>query len=78
MPIRDINEGGQKNGYVEDQEILEREFGEKQESPMKNLNHYKVWSVRSGDWYNSERRMIFATRSRKERNRWLKHFKAET
>jgi hypothetical protein len=38
---------------------------------------YKIWSIRSGDWYNSERRIIFAARTKKERSKWLKFFKGE-
>ncbi|MFS8160378.1 MAG: hypothetical protein ACMG6E_09275, partial [Candidatus Roizmanbacteria bacterium] len=38
---------------------------------------YKIWSIRSGDWYNSERRIIFAARTKKERSKWIKFFKGE-
>lgn len=44
----------------------------------KNLNGYKQWTVRAGDWYNSERRIIFATRTKKEKQKWLQYFKKET
>ena len=39
--------------------------------------HYKIWSIRNGDWYNSERRIIFAARTKKERKQWLKYFEKE-
>lgn len=29
MPIRDLDEGNMRNGYLEDQDIIEREFGQK-------------------------------------------------
>lgn len=74
MSVRDLNEGNQKFSHVEDQQIIEREFGQKKESVNKNLQSYKIWSVRSNDWYNSERRIIFATRTKKERGKWLKFF----
>jgi hypothetical protein len=44
----------------------------------KNLNSYKIWSIRSGDWYNSERRVIFATKTKKERTKWIKYFRGES
>ena len=32
-----------------------------------------TWKNREKDWYNAERRFIFATKTRKERDVWLKH-----
>ncbi len=58
-------------------DILDREFGEKDASPIKKQMSYKIWSIRSNDWYNSERRIIFAARTKKERSKWLKFFNKE-
>ena len=57
---------------------MEREFGVKIDKANKNLNGYKVLSVRSGDWYNSERRIIFATRTKREKLKWMRYFNKET
>ena len=41
-----------------------REFGEKRVDIKTNaLNSARAWSTRIQDWYNSERRVIFATTS---------------
>ena len=34
-----------------------------------------AWSTRVMDWYNSERRIIFACTSEKDRNRWVNYFR---
>ena len=33
-----------------------------------------TWSNRENEWYNSERRLIFACTSNFERERWIRHF----
>ena len=33
-----------------------------------------TWHNREKDWYNAERRFIFAADTAKSRSRWLKHF----
>lgn len=42
---------------------------------MNSINKVASWTTRACDWYNSERRIIFATKSEKERRKWIKYFR---
>jgi hypothetical protein len=54
---------------VEDQSIIKKKFGLKKKEGMKYIkNNASAWTNRAMDWYNSERRIIFATYSEIERN----------
>eukprot|EP00347_Sterkiella_histriomuscorum_P022149 403331507 len=79
MPVRDFNLGDQKQAYLEDQRILNKQFGEKQQgTDFKFIqNNVSAWSSRQQDWYNSERRIIFATTSEFDRQQWIKYFKGQ-
>ena len=47
MAVRDMNEGMQKMAYVEDQDIIRREFGEKlKEFKIKTVGSAISWSTR--------------------------------
>lgn len=64
MSVRDSNIGRQKHSYIEDQAIIKKRFGRKKRQGMKYItNHASGWTNRAMDWYNSERRIIFATNS---------------
>ena len=76
MAVRDNDEGAQKMSYLENQDILHREFGEKQKDITSNtIGKVSGWTTRTVDWYNSERRIIFATKSEQDRENWIKYFK---
>ena len=47
--------------------ITEKEFG-KQDNDGKEA---ATWANREKDWYNAERRFIFACNTRKERDKWI-------
>ena len=61
-----------KQAYLEDQTILNKEFGMAKD---KEVNRCSAWSTRVFDWYNSERRIIFACTSEKERSKWINYFR---
>jgi hypothetical protein len=55
---------------------LQRDFGEiRKELIVDTLKNVSTWTTRACDWYNSERRIIFATKSKKDRANWIKFFK---
>ena len=56
MAIRDFTKLNQTGQKVNNAEITNREFGES--APA-------MWSNREKDWYNAERRFIFATKTEK-------------
>lgn len=56
--IRDSNKGQTRTSYLEDQSITKKEFGHT--ASKQNKGNANSWSNRQIDWYNSERRMIFA------------------
>ena len=82
MPIRDLNQGLKKEHYLEDPDhLLRREFGEplpshshgstggRAQSKLyfhKSIQVY-TWKNRELEWYNAERRFIFACKSDDER-----------
>ena len=51
---------------------MTKEFGFCKDNKDKK---YAQWSTRVFDWYNSERRIIFACTSEKERMKWIKYFR---
>ena len=75
MPVRDANLGEQKQAYLEDQGIIEKDFGVKRDSLRFIKTNVSAWTSRSQDWYNSERRIIFATTSEAQRDQWIKFFR---
>lgn len=76
IAVRDTDVGMQKHAYLEDQSIINRNFGEKRpDMVMNSLNKVAAWTTRACDWYNSERRIIFACKSEKQRKKWIKYFK---
>lgn len=76
MPVRDMNLGEQKQVYLEDHGILEKKFGVKRKNNGQKFikNNVSAWTNRTYDWYNSERRIIFATTSEEQRDNWIKFF----
>lgn len=52
-----------------EQSAEQKEFGAKQSS---------TWKNREIDWYNAERRFIFATSSRAETLKWMKKINTDT
>ena len=68
MAIRDTNRGGKSKHHLENyKEITKKEFG-------KNDNNGKdaqTWANREKDWYNAERRFIFASDSKPISQRWM-------
>ena len=76
MTVRDTNLGTQKERYLEDQTIVNKEFGVKREENHKYImTNMGSWTNRTVDWYNSERRIIFATTSEAARDKWMRYFK---
>jgi hypothetical protein len=71
MPIRDLNKGGRKEHYLEDQEIVAKEFGEVMHTNYGQDKNTFTWSMRQNEWYNAERRFIFACKNDQERKKWM-------
>lgn len=71
MPIRDMDCGYEREHYLEDPEdVLDRDFG----VPQVNIHGDKqiyTWSNREREWYNAERRFIFACKSHEQRQLWI-------
>ena len=66
MAIRDDRRGKQKDHKLYDGKITHKEFGEDD-----NEGHDAAqWKNRAKDWYNAERRFIFATKGPKTLNKW--------
>ena len=64
MTVRDFNLGDQKKTYLEDSSILEKDFGDKKFNVnIDYITNASSWTNRTIDWYNSERRLVFATTS---------------
>ena len=51
---------------------MEKEFGEAQGRREKQTY---TWSNRQNEWYNAERRFIYACRNEPERRQWLKQIR---
>jgi hypothetical protein len=76
MAVRDIDEGNQKVSYLEDQALIQKDFGEKpRDMHINTVGNVSSWTTRAVDWYNSERRIIFAAKSEEERDNWIQYFK---
>ena len=62
MAVRDKKakdkDGGSK--FLADHKIAKKEFGKKMEGESLVNDNSTSWSNRQLDWYNSERRLIFA------------------
>ena len=69
MPIRDLNKGVTRAHYLEDQDIVSKEFGRSTLST--GVQQTFTWSNRQNEWYNSERRFIFACKNEQERKKWM-------
>ena len=68
MAVRDNRRGTFKEHKIFSQEITHKEFGADD-----NEGHdAMLWKNRERDWYNAERRFIFATKTLKKRNKWIK------
>jgi len=51
-------------------DITNKDFGEKKgEKDWKGKS--TTWQNREIDWYNAERRFIFATKNKKQRDKWI-------
>jgi hypothetical protein len=59
--VRDSNKIRQSGELLKDKNITAKEFGKKvNEKLLLTGDNASSWSNRSLDWYNSERRLIFA------------------
>ena len=58
MPIRD-KKRGKRVSFLKDRKILEKDFGENDNNGKDSMK----WSNRVKDWYNSERRFVFACKN---------------
>ena len=56
MAVRDKRKGAHKEHHVYDQSITAKEFGEQDNNGQDAI----MWKNRVKDWYNAERRFIFA------------------
>ncbi len=84
MPIRDLNKGIKKKSYLEDQRnfkylivtgIITKKFGRPATNFRTAETNKNTWTTRANDWYNGERRIIFATKTDAECQKWMKYFK---
>ena len=48
-------------------DILAKEFGQEDNNGQDSM----TWHNREKDWYNAERRFIFATKTTKRRDKWI-------
>ena len=63
-----------KDHYLEDQKIIEKEFG-KAEPAVNGVQCTYTWTNRQNEWYNAERRFIFSCKSEQERTKWMSAIK---
>ncbi|CDW87864.1 UNKNOWN [Stylonychia lemnae] len=78
MAIRDYNLGDQKKTYLEDFSMLEKNFGDRKRNiNIDFITNASSWTNRAIDWYNSERRLVFATTSEEQREAWMGYFKGK-
>eukprot|EP00350_Pseudokeronopsis_sp_OXSARD2_P006315 CAMPEP_0170550616 /NCGR_PEP_ID=MMETSP0211-20121228/8650_1 /TAXON_ID=311385 /ORGANISM="Pseudokeronopsis sp., Strain OXSARD2" /LENGTH=144 /DNA_ID=CAMNT_0010857253 /DNA_START=1471 /DNA_END=1902 /DNA_ORIENTATION=- len=70
MPVRDLNKGLPKSHYLEDQQIVQKEFGDGPRNAHGERQTF-TWSTRQNEWYNSERRFIFSCKNEQERKKWV-------
>ena len=70
MAIRDKNKGGKLRHKLEDKRITKKEFGADDNQGKES----QTWKNRETDWYNAERRFIFAADTKRKRNHWIEQF----
>ena len=68
MAIRDSNKGNAKTHKLYCDDITQKEFGKDDNQGRDSV----TWKNREKDWYNAERRFIFATQTKKDRKEWIK------
>lgn len=79
MAIRDLNIGTMKEHKLESHgkakvminsflDIVEKEFGKDDKQGVEA----QTWKNREKDWYNAERRFIFAAKDPQTRDKWIK------
>ena len=68
MAIRD-NTKGTKKSKLFNQAITAKEFGQFDNGGQDSM----TWANREKDWYNAERRFIFASHTKKDATKWMKH-----
>ena len=77
MSVRDNKSGTYKDHKLYSNDIIEKEFGADD-----NEGHdAALWKNREKDWYNAERRFIFATKNAVKRDKWIQNIlkqKAQT
>eukprot|EP00351_Strombidinopsis_sp_SopsisLIS2011_P001304 CAMPEP_0116884112 /NCGR_PEP_ID=MMETSP0463-20121206/16863_1 /TAXON_ID=181622 /ORGANISM="Strombidinopsis sp, Strain SopsisLIS2011" /LENGTH=84 /DNA_ID=CAMNT_0004540009 /DNA_START=226 /DNA_END=480 /DNA_ORIENTATION=- len=74
MPVRDLNKLRRKSrAALEDTTIISKEFGQGDGKGKKSI----TWGNREKDWYNAERRLIFATAKQLTANKWVKLINTE-
>ena len=56
---------------IKNTDITKKEFGQDD----KNGRESATWKNREKDWYNAERRFIFATNTKAERKEWIKNIR---
>lgn len=67
MAVRDERRGNFTMHKLFSEEIVSKEFGAND-----NEGHdAALWKNREKDWYNAERRFIFATKTVKRRDKWI-------
>ena len=64
MSIRDKRKGAILEHHVRDQNITTKEFGEEDNNGKDSV----MWKNREKDWYNAERRFVFAAIDSKKRD----------
>ena len=67
MVVRDDTKGQHKDHKLYNTKITDKEFG----ADDKDGREAVQWKNRVKDWYNAERRFIFATKTEEQRQRWL-------
>ena len=67
IAVRDDIAGSQRDHRLYNKKIIEKEFG----ADDKDGKEAVQWKNRVKDWYNAERRFIFATKTEHQRQRWL-------
>lgn len=75
MPFRDTSGSRKKrSGFVENEQLLRKEFGQDISTgnfKMSAIKSKNSWSKRELDWFNAERRFVFACYNEHERQYWL-------
>jgi len=73
MAVRDDRKGKHKDHKLFDGKITHKEFGEDD-----NEGHdAALWKNRTKDWYNAERRFIFAAKGPKTQGKWIEQIVME-